>query len=147
MCRRLSGIGSIRNCRSLIFLKSNPTRQRLPVPRCWITITPLRPASDFAYAAVLPLVLNGYRHLEPVKFKAKDAVYEESTIVNIPADSVPSDSMPSPEWIAIERTARWPRRLISHVPNGWRESRSRQFTLDMMHSLMTFSLLTTEYTY
>ena len=54
------------------------------------TITPLRPASDFAYAAVLaPWVLNGYRHLEPVKFKAKDAVYEESTIVNIPADSVP----------------------------------------------------------
>ena len=113
------------------------------------TITPLRPASDFAYAAVLaPWVLNGYRHLEPVKFKAKDAVYEESTIVNIPADSVPSDSMPSPEWIAIEEDGPSAKTPDFSRPE-WlaRESRSRQFTLDMMHSLMTFSPLTTEYTY
>ena len=112
------------------------------------TITPLRPASDFAYAAVLaPWVLNGYRHLEPVKFKAKDAVYEESTIVNIPADSVPSDSMPSPEWIAIEEDGPSAKTPDFSRPE-WlaRENRSRQFTLDMIHSLMTLSPLTREYT-
>lgn len=113
------------------------------------TIRPQQQASEFAYAAMLaPWVMYGYRHLTPTRFNVSAAVYKEAPIVNIPTESVADSTVSHPEWIAIEEIEPSPVRTDYSRPE-WiaRESKARQFTLDMMHSLMTFSPRTTEYTY